>query len=304
MASLNGTALKETGLDLLYGTSLIIGILPQTTFYGIYTMLFTISTYLMVKQGVDSFSRKLLLGLTVFMYTLTTMYTVVSIANLMQVIQKSLLGFSISNPINLPLIGALFLVNYILTDGVVVWRAWVMCRSEYTIPLFVCIFFLCCAIASEMCSIAIRITISVISSAQTVTALNRAIDITQVSGLGLSLLTNLIATATVLVKAWHLRRMFFSSRPHRPNTSRILVLIVESGVLYSISLITTLVASIIHLPTRGTLGDLYTPVNLQLAGIYPLVVLIMVNKNRTLGKEVTAFSSDSITFTSIGTSSA
>ncbi|KAF9069467.1 hypothetical protein BDP27DRAFT_1325401 [Rhodocollybia butyracea] len=228
--------------------------------------------------------------------------------------QRSLLGFSISSPINLSLIGALFLTNYSLTDGVVVWRVWVLCRNEYSIALSVCICFLCCAIASEMGLIAMEIVLPVISSAQTVTTLNRAIDITHVSGIGLSLTTNLIATATVSMKAWRLRKMFISSGPHRPNTSRILVLIVESGVLYSISLIIVTVASIVRLP-GGTLGDLYTPVILNIyfvqdldlvesQGIYLLVVLIMVNKNLTLDKAgATAFSNDSITFTSIGTNS-
>ncbi|KAF9069465.1 hypothetical protein BDP27DRAFT_1325395 [Rhodocollybia butyracea] len=238
------------------------------------------------------------------MYTLTTLYTAASIVHLIQIIQGSLLGFSssFSSPIDFTLISALLYTNYSLTDGVVVWRAWVLCRNEYSIALSVCIFFLCCTTASGMSLIAIRIALSVISTARTGTTLKLAVDITQVSGLGLSLITNLIATTIVSMKAWRFREMFFSSGPHRPNTSRILVLIIESGVLYSISLIIVIVASIIRLP-GGTLGDLYTPVNLQLAGIYLLVVLIMVNKNLTLDKGATAFSSDSITFTSIGTNS-
>ncbi|KAJ4467025.1 hypothetical protein J3R30DRAFT_3580141 [Lentinula aciculospora] len=290
--SLTTTELIELGETLFFNTSHVIGILPEMVVYGIYTTLFSISTYIMIKQGLNSPSRKLLLALTTLMYTITTLYTAASIANIIQLIQILFFGLPTSSTINLqfPIFNALFLVNYSLTDCVVVWRAWVLCQRDHRIVLFTCVFFLCCAFLSEMSTIGIRIVLFVLppTSESIIASLSRSIDITQVSNLGLSLITNLIATGTVSFKAWRLRKMFYPG-PHQPKTGKILVLIVESGVLYSISLITVLVATLIPL-TKGTLGDLYTPVNLQLAGIYPLIVLIMVNKNRTLDKAVIAFS--------------
>lgn len=44
-------------------------------------------------------------------------------------------------------------------------------------------------------------------------------------------------------------------------------------------------STVIRLPI-GTLGDLYTPVNAQLAGIYPIVVLLLVNQDRSLDKTI------------------
>ncbi|KAE9387126.1 hypothetical protein BT96DRAFT_838091, partial [Gymnopus androsaceus JB14] len=189
---------------------------------------------------------------------------------------------------------------YSLTDGVVVWRAWVLCRNDsraaYMYPFSSSAVL---SVISETATIVIRIALTATpASNTTVNAhLSRAIDITQVANLALSLLTNLTATTTVSLKAWYSilycvssSCMFFSG-PSQPKTGKVLVLIVESGVLYSISLITVLIATVIPLPL-GTLGDLYTPVNCQLAGIYPLIVLIMVNKERTLDKAVTAFSSN------------
>ncbi|KAJ3785599.1 hypothetical protein GGU10DRAFT_268944, partial [Lentinula aff. detonsa] len=237
---------------------------------------------------------KFLLGLTTFMYTVTTMYMAASIANMIQLIQSLFFGFSTRNVINIQIFNALFLVNYGLTDGVVVWRAWVLCRYDHRTALLTSVFFLCCALLSEMSTIAVRVTLSCLppSDENAFLSLSRVINITQVSNLGLSLLTNLTATGTISFKAWsvtmRLRKMFFTV-PSRPRTGKIMVLIVESGVLYSISLITILIATLIPLP-KGTLGDLYTPVNLQLAGMYPLIVLIMVNKNRTLDKVVSVFS--------------
>ncbi|KAJ3748086.1 hypothetical protein DFH05DRAFT_882375 [Lentinula detonsa] len=290
--ALNTTELLvvELGNTLLFNTSHVIGIIPEMMLYGIYSTLFTISTYIMIGQGLDVPSRKFLLGLTTFMYTVTTMYMAASIANMIQLIQSLFFGFSTRNVINIQIFNALFLVNYGLTDGVVVWRAWVLCRFDHRTALFTSVFFLCCALLSEMSTIAVRVTLSCLppSDDNAFLSLSRVINITQVLNLGLSLLTNLTATGTISFKAWRLRKMFFTGLS-RPRTGKIMVFIVESGVLYSISLITILIATLIPLP-KGTLGDLYTPVNLQLAGMYPLIVLIMVNKNRTLDKVVSVFS--------------
>ncbi|KAJ3879854.1 hypothetical protein F5051DRAFT_401412 [Lentinula edodes] len=291
--SLNATELAELGTILLFHTSHIIGILPEMFIYGIYTTLFTISTYIMVQRGLNSLSSKILLGLSTFMYTMTTLYMAVSIANIIQLIQTLFFGFSTHNIINnFPLFNAILLINYGLADGVVVWRAWVLCRSDHRIAIDACVFFLCCVFLSEMSTIAIRIILGCTSPSNqsALASLERAINITQVSNLGLSLITNLIATGTVSFKAWCLRKMFVSgSRPHKAG--KVLVLIVESGIIYSISLMTILVATVIPLPL-GTLGELCAPVNLQFAGIYPLIVLIVLNKSRTLDSAVTVFHND------------
>ena len=49
--------------------------------------------------------------------------------------------------------------------------------------------------------------------------------------------------------------------------------------------VTVLVATVIRLP-EGTLGDLYTPVNVQIAGIYPSIVLLLVNHERSLDRTI------------------
>ncbi|KAJ3858819.1 hypothetical protein EV359DRAFT_87163 [Lentinula novae-zelandiae] len=48
---------------------------------------------------------------------------------------------------------------------------------------------------------------------------------------------------------------------------------------------------VIPLPL-GTLGELWAPVNLQFAGIYPLIMLIVLNRSQTLDNAVTVFHND------------
>ncbi|KAJ3719567.1 hypothetical protein DFJ43DRAFT_1042700 [Lentinula guzmanii] len=273
--ALNTTELVELGNTLLFNTSHVIGIIPEMILYGIYSTLFTVSTYIMIGQGLDVPSREFLLGLTTFMYTVTTMYMAASIANMIQLIQSLFFGFSTRNVINIQIFNALFLVNYGLTDGVVVWRAWVLCRYDHRTALLTSVFFLCCALLSEMSTIAVRVTLSCLppSDENAFLSLSRVINITQVLNLGLSLLTNLTATGTISFKACEGQQISPAITPNNLLPKKV----------------TILIATLIPLP-KGTLGDLYTPVNLQLAGMYPLIVLIMVNKNRTLDKVVSVFS--------------
>ncbi|PSR77963.1 hypothetical protein PHLCEN_2v7621 [Hermanssonia centrifuga] len=60
-----------------------------------------------------------------------------------------------------------------------------------------------------------------------------------------------------------------------------MALIIESGIIYCISGAFALFATFIRLP-YGTLGDIYTPINVQIAGIYPTIVLVLVGLERSM----------------------
>ncbi|KIK52333.1 hypothetical protein GYMLUDRAFT_180230, partial [Collybiopsis luxurians FD-317 M1] len=169
---------------------------------------------------------------------------------------------------------------YIVTDGVVIWRAWILCKHESKKLLILCISVFICAACSGLATIVIEVLENFTSSEdkERSSILTRAIDVCHVMMLVLSLLTNLLATSIISLKAWRFRRMFYITWA---NGGRILALLIESGVLYSALLIITLVFTVIDLPV-GSLGDLITPVSLQLSGMYPLIVLIMVSYNQSL----------------------
>ena len=61
-----------------------------------------------------------------------------------------------------------------------------------------------------------------------------------------------------------------------------------------------LVSMLVSLP-KGSVGDLYAPVNIQIAGIYPIIVVLLVNHERSL--EYTVFvNSGAISATGLGRS--
>lgn len=215
--------------------------------------------------------------------------------------------------------------QYVFTDAIVVWRAWVLCRVEYRKTLFVPIAFLLLTsrtllqlvlsfsfISREVPAVSVFTTIGIRTATYFTAAgpnapssnpLIHALDICQVSNLVWSLLTNITATAIISHKAWYVRaplkiRLIIwltLYRRHRlvikegltnirnktTRSERILALLIESGFLYCISGVslvypqfethaltflkaTVLLATVIHLPF-GTLGDIYTPINIQIA---------------------------------------
>ncbi|KAL5504111.1 hypothetical protein ACEPAH_8184 [Sanghuangporus vaninii] len=178
-----------------------------------------------------------------------------------------------------PTFNALILINYALTDSVVVWRAWVLCKDGSKAILTIPMFFLICTSMSMFATIDVRVTMAVSGR-----NLNQ-IDISQMTNMVLSLLANVFATSISAYRAWQHRQSIRETLSEERDTStkveKILSLLVESGLMYCVSGIMVLIASVIRLPF-GTLGDFYTPVHVQVAGIYPTVVLVLVSQQRSL----------------------
>ncbi|KAJ7105424.1 hypothetical protein C8R43DRAFT_1046827 [Mycena crocata] len=294
MASPQSLKLVNAGTTVMYH---IFGLVVQTFFFGVYTILIWLSTRMLLQRKLTSTVNKVLFGVTTFMYLLSACYWAYSVADGVDRMYHYIA--LAENPSSFvpdhtsvtqwsPLFNAVTLINYVLSDAVVVWRAWVICLRNHRKYLSVAIVFLVLTVVTVTLTIGIRIANliqSPIANLPKGTFLDRAIDILQIATLGTSLLSNLTATGVVGVTArqhWRTIRAAFSEKKNA-STNNILLLVVESGVFYCISAITVLLASLIRLP-HGTLGDLYTPVNVQIAGAYPTIVLLLVGRQRSLSE--------------------
>ncbi|KAJ7837726.1 hypothetical protein B0H13DRAFT_2105244 [Mycena leptocephala] len=213
------------GRNILY---VVLGLVAQTLFFG-------------QKRGLKTTAHMILLVITLFMYLLSATYWAYRIADVISRITPS-------SPVTrlLTLFNALTLLNYILCDGVVIWRARLICSPDHRKYLYFPLF--CLGI-----------------TAVAVCDLIKVVDILQISALSLSLISNLSSTGVVGIAAWR----------HR-EAVRILRILLESGVLYCISGLLGLACSLIR--------DLYTPVNVQIAGMYTPVVLLLVSMQRSLSE--------------------
>ncbi|KAL5485981.1 hypothetical protein ACEPAI_7025 [Sanghuangporus weigelae] len=223
-------------------------------------------------------------SITISMFLLSTVFWAVSVANLIVTLNGSYASSpdqSSEWPRLFPTFNALLLVNYVFTDSVVVWHAWVLCKDGNKAILTIPMFFLICT-SNHVCT---RNYWHQSFNGCLRRNLNHIIDISQMTNLVLSLLTNIFATSIIAYRAWQHRQSIRETLSRERDTStkveKILALLVESGLIYCVSGIMVLLASVLRLPF-GILGDFYTPVHVQVAGIYPTVVLVLVSQQRSL----------------------
>ncbi|KAJ7141393.1 hypothetical protein C8R44DRAFT_763323 [Mycena epipterygia] len=295
MASPEASAnLFGAGRTLMY---YIFGLMVQTFFFGVYTVLIWLSTQMLLKRRLKTTVNRTMFGITTFMYLLSAAYWAYSVADGVDRMYQYI-GLAV-HPLKVlpdhtqitqwsPLFNAITLINYVLSDGVVVWRAWVICLRNHRKYLWVTIVFLAATAIAVALTIAFRIASLVVSPIANLTNgsfLDSAINYLQMITLVTSLLSNLTATGVVGATARHHWRTMRPALSDKKSTrsNHILLLVVESGVFYCLSAITVLLSSLIRLP-HGTLGDLYTPVNVQIAGAYPTLVLLLVSKQRSLSE--------------------
>ncbi|KAJ7072055.1 hypothetical protein C8F01DRAFT_226258 [Mycena amicta] len=286
--------LDSAGEGVVYFT---MGVLVQTVFFGMYTILVWFSTRMLLERKLNAPVNRVMFGITTFMYLLSAAYWVFSVANVVSRMQS--FTSMAKNPAQIqpshtrvtmwsPLFNSLMLINYVISDGVVVWRAWIICLRHHRKFLWITVVFLVATTLAVLLTIVFRIAgtiISPIESLPTRTGLGRGIDVLQVLTTFTSLMSNLTATGVVSATAWghwkSIRSALSNSKASSTRTNHILLLVVESGVLYCISALITLVASVVRLP-QGTLGDIYIPVSVQIAGAYPSIVLLLVSTERSL----------------------
>jgi len=289
----------DTGLGLIYD---IVSIALQTLFFGVYTVLVILSCRMLLKRGLKTRATHIMFIMTLLTYLLSAAYWAYSVADVVDRI-RVYIGDQL-NPMNFtanhdtltkwsPLFNAALTVNYIFSDAVVVWRAWVISWRNYRKYLCITIVFLVLTAGCVVGTIVFRVITLVVSPYAQLPPSNylvKAINILQISVIGFSLISNISATAVVGATAWRHRRSIRAAFADKKRTrsDQILALVVESGVLYCISGLTVLISSLIRLP-HGTLGDIYTPINVQIAGSYPPVVLLLVSMQSSSLDETTLF---------------
>ncbi|KAH9025923.1 hypothetical protein EDB84DRAFT_1236506, partial [Lactarius hengduanensis] len=269
---------------------------------GIYASLVPVSTYIMtvsyLKKGLRSLSQKILFGVIVFMFSLSTAYLAVSIADLIILIKTWYLyvGLSESAGIDSPtetllvLFNALAPINYALTDGVVVWRAWVICRDEYRKLLRALIVMLVLTMFTVAATIGVRVFINA-NPVRDKNPLATTINVFQETALISSLVTNIFGTGVISFKAWRYRRWIATDLQRvvnkRTKAERVLALLVESGVFYIFSGSMLVATSLIRLPgSHIMLGNIYSQAAVHLAGMYPVIVVILVSREASMDKTV------------------
>ncbi|KAJ6594291.1 hypothetical protein B0H19DRAFT_1094854 [Mycena capillaripes] len=274
-----------------FGQSVIyygFGLVVQTLVFGMYSVLIFLSTRMLLRRGFKTRINLIMFTITSFMYLLSAgywMFSCVYVADRMRIYMELTItgvdrGFDTIEHWFV-MFNAIITINYVLSDGIVVWRAWVICLRSHRKYMCIPFFFLSLTAVAVLLTIVTRI---VDMNNVSIPHLADLLNTTQMTALGTSLISNLSSMGVVgatLWRHWKTIRVAFPNKSQGTKTNHTLALVVESGLLYSLSAIITLLFSVIpgKLPTGNTLGDLYTPINIQFAGAYPAVVLLLVSAN-------------------------
>ncbi|KAJ6498955.1 hypothetical protein C8R45DRAFT_1125831, partial [Mycena sanguinolenta] len=289
------TILDDAGQTVMY---YMFGLVVQTFFFGAYTILIWLSTRRLLERKLNTRVNQVMFGITTFMYLLSVAFWAYSVAEgadrMYQYIALAIHPFQ-SVPDHSavtewsPIFNALTLINYVLSDGVVVWRAWIICVRNHRKYLWITIGLLAVTAMSVLLTIIFRIAAFVVSPIKNLPSnsfLHHAIDILQITTLVASLFSNFSATGVVGATAWRHWQTIRSSPGSKTSglrTNRILLLVVETGAIYCMSATMVLISSLVRLP-HGTLGDIWTPIQVQFAGAYPCIVLLLVSTNKSLSE--------------------
>ncbi|KAJ7609917.1 hypothetical protein FB45DRAFT_1122592 [Roridomyces roridus] len=249
------------GGSLLYHTFTLV---VQTFFFGGYSVLILISTRMLLTRGLKTRSLEALFFLGLLMYAISSAFW----------------GFSVAY-IGVPIVtsfNAIVLINFVLSDGIVCWRAWVISRMHYRGWIWLPFVFWFFTMLSTSTLIVFRSIDIPDSSLGGDKRFIRAIDVLQLQNMTTSLLSNISATGFLGATAWRHRqamRTNFEDRK-RSRVNQVLALLIESGVLYCMTGVLGTISQLVHLP-HGTLNDIVLPVNIQFAGACAPALLLLIS---------------------------
>ncbi|KAI0051430.1 hypothetical protein FA95DRAFT_1569932 [Auriscalpium vulgare] len=241
----------------------------ETMFFGLYTALFAFSTYALLYGRPLTRPRLLILAATVAMYAVSALHWASNTAVLVQSLHAEPPVYKMSAwqegvVIYVPII------NYILSDAIVLWRAWVIWERRIALVVLPIVFMfgsLVCGCVSALYTIRARTTESI-----------RDVNLGFYIGIGVwvfTTLTNIWATFLIGIKAWQYRRFVRSlmgKASMLTKAERGLALLIESGLLY-VFLWAAYEATYFASSQPSLVFD---AIIVQLVGIYPTIIVIIV----------------------------
>ncbi|KAF9265114.1 hypothetical protein L218DRAFT_957798 [Marasmius fiardii PR-910] len=290
-------ASKDLAVLANVGKSYILtlaGLFITAVLYGIYmVLLFAAIGILRRREGIMT-ARMILLAAVLVLFLLSTVYIIAYFSYFVIGIKMLL----VENPATIPLktksaaylakfrrlgiVGQVtFPVSCVIGDAIVIWRAWALCGGDkkvmfLPVMLFLgltasCLSFVGCMIEEDL----------PIVPSDSCTNRDMATFI-------FSMLTNVAGTAVIGYQTWSYRRAvkeYLQYYRHQAWAGRILVMLCESGVIYTTLWIIQL--AVFASPSKNTPLDqafrqVFSAAAAQLVGIYPTLMIVLVFLRRSL----------------------
>ncbi|KAJ6540463.1 hypothetical protein B0H19DRAFT_1269044 [Mycena capillaripes] len=251
----------------------------QFFLHGLYTTLVLIALYHMWVHKAALPARQGLIAAMLLMFACSNIQVIEQLAfNVIQVVALGLDPPDKDRLIrNIRLSENVFgRLNYFMSDAIVVWRAWVLWEGNVRIRvlLSLCLF-------GSLVGLTIDMTFASLylfgNNKFTPTGPRTLVMVLPL------MITNVVSTASIGVKAWHYRtqikELLGLPKNRKTNVERILVILTESGTIYCLIWIPFLVTIEATVDNIGY--EIITNMLPQLSAIYPVIIILLVALEKT-----------------------
>ncbi|KAJ7668658.1 hypothetical protein DFH06DRAFT_1182191 [Mycena polygramma] len=219
----------------------LVSIFIQTLLYGAYTVVFILTCYvLLYKRPKHDPVNKPMLGWSIVMFVLATMHIGVNYTRILRafIVYRDEPGgpaayFDLLSEFTQEFGSAIYVAQTLVGDSVVLWRCYLVWGRQWQVIAFPVILLLGSATAGV--GILYSFAVVVPQAEIFVVQLQQWI----VSFFSLTLATNIICTSLVAYRLWSINRQIEEFVNNRFNP--IILLVVESGAIYSATLMTLLI---------------------------------------------------------------
>ncbi|KAK7459680.1 hypothetical protein VKT23_009661 [Stygiomarasmius scandens] len=279
----------------------MMGVVVESATWGSYALLFAFAVFIQVSNGLKATRNKVVLGVTCLLFTSSTVllalnvtWAEISVHDILLVNPTEPLTDKVDNAnariieLGTPM-EALFLLNMIVGDAVVIWRAYVIWSRKKRIIVFPVI----CLLASLGFAITdvICLTASEGINHTSVPTGSRVCTWSEPIAWALSLLTNFASTSLIAVQAWIMRqdikKAFDGAAPNK-RTWRAMALLIESGFIYCVFWMSELII-FFDIPRTSNafyVWQFFASIGDQLSGIYPTAIIVIVSLQQTFDETV------------------
>ncbi|GLB42562.1 hypothetical protein LshimejAT787_1200110 [Lyophyllum shimeji] len=240
-----------------------------TFLYGVFIVLFAVSTALFIKRGLDSRPIRMMFSASIISFLLASAAWGADIAFLVLPVRefvrqgsptfttlaRARTGFPWAN-------GIIWALQLILSDSIVVWRAWTLHSQQRRLMIFPLLLLL-----STFVMVVVSLVLTVVNITYVMYASLYGI------ALGLSLITNVVVIVMFCYKLWSHRRflnglMLQRQRPSRAQT--VMTIIIESGLVYCAAQLFMIAAEFLII-SRGSRPDIF-PLKIITGILWSLIV--------------------------------
>ncbi|KAJ8091494.1 hypothetical protein PM082_024412 [Marasmius tenuissimus] len=273
----------------LFGRNIMLDIIIVITsalLYGIYTILFYASVTILCHREGNRKARNILLAAITFTFAISSFEfwtdAVVTLTGMKDIFVDNI-GASLLQKhaafegkfTLITLVQEVFsLFEIVIGDSIVFWRVWVLCAGDRRLVLAPLLFLL----GTTVCSLGFLECLAQNSWP----ALNPpTCNALVISTYSLSLATNIVGTVMIGIQVWLYKRnvKVYLTTFKKGQVEKILVLLLESGIVYSLVWVVQLV--IVHLPPAQKLSgkiaqQILKAATIQLVGIYPTALIVLI----------------------------